>query len=220
RVSAAPPAEPASGAAPAQPTSGAAPAQAERASEAPPAERAKASSLPKTVAASVASSPPQSAAAVSLAQAFSGVQTAAPQPEAPPPAKAELDQDLAANVGRSNKKVIEQTAAASAREERGGIFARLDRLGGSPVAPPASVAPAGMGDAATTDAISGAEATMDDAFPRDAEKGIEDFALASQASPDEHPATWKSLVVSIGWLVLALVVASVIGTFVFAPSAV
>ena len=71
-----------------------------------------------------------------------------------------------------------------------------------------------------SDAIIGAEATMDDAFPRDAEMGIEESALASQASPDEHPATWKSLVVAIGWLVLALVVASVIGTLVLAPSAV
>jgi hypothetical protein len=50
--------------------------------------------------------------------------------------------------------------------------------------------------------------------------GIEDSALASQASPDEHPARWKPLVVAIGWLVLALVVASVIGTLVLAPSAV
>ena len=77
-----------------------------------------------------------------------------------------------------------------------------------------------MGDAAMTDAIISAEAIMDEAFPRDAEMGIEDSGLAAQASPDEHPARWKPLVVAIGWLVLALVVASVIGTFVLAPSAV
>src|SRR5262245_52805051 len=53
----------------AQPTSEA--AQAERSSGA--------ASVPETVAATVALSPSQWAAAVSLAQAFSGIQTAAPQ---------------------------------------------------------------------------------------------------------------------------------------------
>jgi predicted Zn finger-like uncharacterized protein len=203
----APPAEPGSEPAPAEPASEAA----------PPGSTSGAASVPETVAAPVASSPPQSAAAVSLAQAFSGIQTAAAQPEAHL-AEAELDQDLAAHVGRINKKLTAQPVAPSVPEERGGIFARLDRRGVPPVAPPASSA--GMSDAAMTDAIIGAEAMMDDAFPRDAEMGIEDSAWASQASPDEHPARWKPLVLAIGWLVLALVVASVIGTIVLARSAV
>jgi hypothetical protein len=57
----------------------------------------------------------------------------------------------------------------------------------------------------------GAEATVDEAFLRDAEMGID---------PAPASARWKSLAVAIGWLMLALVVASVIGTFVLAPSAV
>jgi len=52
---------------------------------------------------------------------------------------------------------------------------------------------------------------------RDAEMGVD---LASEAFPDEKPATARRLVVAIGWLVLALVVASVVGTLVLAPSAV
>src|SRR5436309_158097 len=85
------------------------------------------------------------------------------------------------------------SAAAPAPDERGGTFARLDRPGASPIAPPAPVPPAGMANAAMTDAIMGAEATMDEAFLRDAEMGS---------------ARWKSLAVAIGWLMLALVVAS------------
>jgi predicted Zn finger-like uncharacterized protein len=73
-------AEPASAAPPAEP-----------ASEASPAElSSEAAAAPETVPAPKPSSLPQSAAAVSLAQAFSGIQTAAPQPEAHL-AKAELD---------------------------------------------------------------------------------------------------------------------------------
>src|SRR4029079_2514826 len=66
----------------------------------------------------------------------------------------------------------------------------------------------------------GTEATMDDVFPQDAEMSVEDSALAALASPEERPATQKPLIVATGWLVLALVVAGVIGTFVLAPSAV
>jgi hypothetical protein len=129
------------------------------------------------------------------------------------------DRDLAANVGRPNKKVVEQTAAPSAQEERGGIFARLDRLGTSPVAAPASVASEGLADAAMTDAIFSVDAAMDDVSSAGAEMELEP-PPAAQAVPDERAATWKLLAVAIGWIVLALVVASVIGTFVFAPSTV
>jgi len=54
---------------------------------------------------------------------------------------------------------------------------------------------------------------------RDAEMGV-DPVPASHAFPDEKPATGKPLVAAIGWLALALVVASVIGTLVLAPSTV
>jgi hypothetical protein len=149
-----------------------------------------------------------------LAQAFSGIVQAATAPKHEAHlAKAELDQDLAVHLGRINKTVSAQPATVPVPEERGGIFARLDRLGGSPIAPPASVASVDTTDAALTDAI------MDEASWEDADIGI-DSAPASKAVPHEYPATWKPLAVAIGWLVLALFVASVIGTFVLAPSAV
>jgi hypothetical protein len=47
-----------------------------------------------------------------------------------------------------------------------------------------------------------------------------DPALAAQAFPEEQPARKRPSIVTIGWLVLALVVASVIGTLALAPSAV
>ncbi len=65
-----------------------------------------------------------------------------------------------------------------------------------------------------------ADASMGDAS-MDADLGF-DPALAAQALPGEQPPGPRRIpsIVTIGWLVLALVVASVIGTLVLAPSAV
>src|SRR5262245_53447139 len=89
-------AEPASGAAPAEP-----------ASWAGPPESARPAFVPETAAPPKTAPPPQSATAVNVAKEFSGtILSQAPQPSTPL-AKSVPDQDLAANVGRSNKKVIE-----------------------------------------------------------------------------------------------------------------
>ena len=53
----------------------------------------------------------------------------------------------------------------------------------------------------------------------DAELGI-DPALAAQALPEEHGPSRSRSVVTIGWLLLAIIVGSVIGTLALAPSAV
>jgi len=124
----------------------------------------------------------------------------------------------------------EAMAEPAAPEKRGGIFARLGRQRppaaalaepGWPAAarrPGASTGGASMGNGAMADASMG-DATFD-AGMRDTEMGI-DPALAAQAFPEEQPATRKKpSAVTLGWLALALVVAGVIGTLVFAPSAV
>jgi hypothetical protein len=167
---------------------------------------------------------------------FAGIAQPAPQaaPMAPPPPPP-LEEDLAAQVARMNEEAMAEAAAAPAPEKRGGIFARLGRSRAA--APAAAPVAAGMEDAAMTDASMGEasmgngampgagmgdamfDAGMGDASMGDAEIGI-DPALAAEAFPDEHPSTRKPSIVTIGWLVLALVVAGVIGTFVLAPSAV
>ena len=161
--------------------------------------------------------PPQPASAVNVAmRGFAGI---APVPPPPGPGftQADIDADLAAQVARINAEAMaEAPAAAPPVEQRGGIFARFS--GGraaAPSAPPADasmdeegMAPAGMGDAAMADVGMG-----------DADVGI-DAALAAQAFPEERPVRKKLSVVTLGWLVLALVVASVIGTLVLAPSTV
>jgi hypothetical protein len=58
---------------------------------------------------------------------------------------------------------------------------------------------------------------MGDASMGDADMGI-DPALAAQAFPEERPARKRPSVVTIGWLLLALIVGSVIGTLLLAPS--
>ena len=85
-----------------------------------------------------------------------------------------------------------------------------------------------MNDASMPDASFGsdafgngmADAGMGDAG-MDADLGF-DPALAAQALPGEQPLGPRRIpsIVTIGWLVLGLVVATVIGTLVLAPSAV
>jgi hypothetical protein len=76
----------------------------------------------------------------------------------------------------------------------------------------------GMMDASMGDGL--ADASMGDAGFSDAELGI-DPALAAQALPEEErrPRRGRSTV-TLGWLLLALIVAGVIATLALAPSAV
>jgi len=151
--------------------------------------------------------------------------------QAPPPepsfTPAEKEANLAAQVARINAEVmVDAPAAAPPAEKRGGIFARLTgSRAARPSVPPADadMGDASMGDAPMMDVSMGdgsmADASMGDASMGDADLGI-DPVLAEQALPDERPRRKKPPVVAIGWLVLALVVAGVIGTLAFAPSTV
>jgi hypothetical protein len=121
-----------------------------------------------------------------------------------------------------------EAAPAAPPEKAGGIFARLARS--RTPAPPPPPPDIGMGDApigrpgigdASMDESPGIDgdipAGMDASF---GDAGLSfDPAWAEEALPDEKPRK-KLSIVTIGWVVLALVVASVIGAFVFAPSAV
>lgn len=154
------------------------------------------------------------------------------------------DADLAAQLARINAEAMAEAPPAAPPEKGGGIFARLTgRRAAAPVAPPLpdasmgdgmearygdammgagmgnGLADASMGDASMGDASMG-DASMGDASMADAAMGI-DPALAAQALPGGQPEPRRiPSMVTIGWLVLALVVASVIGTLVLAPSAV
>lgn len=79
------------------------------------------------------------------------------------------------------------------------------------------LADAGMMDASMGDGM--ADASMGDAGFTAAELGI-DPALAAQALPEERGPSRVPSAVTIGWLVLALIVAGVIGTLALAPSTV
>jgi len=179
--------------------------------------------------------PPKQAAAVNAGmRGFAGIAPAAPPADAGF-THTESDTDLAAQLARMNAEAMAETAPAAPPEKRGGIFARL--AGNRAAAPSAPAADAGMGDASMGDSDLADAAMMDgsmgdgsmadagmgdpfmsDAGMGDAELGI-DPALAAQAFPEEAPRK-KPSIVTIGWLVLALVVAAVIGTLGLAPSAV
>jgi predicted Zn finger-like uncharacterized protein len=183
-------------------------------------------------------SPPKPAAAVNAGlSGFAGIAPVTPSapPAAPPSPETSfappgMDADLAAQLARLNAEAMAEAPAAAPPEKGGGIFARLSgKRAAAPVAPPldASVTDAAMEDASfgdsTFDAGLGngmADASMGDAS-FDAELGI-DPALAARALPGEQPPGPRRIpsVVTIGWLVLALVVASVLGTLALAPSAV
>ena len=171
--------------------------------------------------------PPQPAAAVNMAmRGFAGIAPAPPPPE-PSFTPAETQANLAAQLARINTEAMaDAPPAAPPAEKLGGIFARL--TGSRAARPSAPPADAGMGDASMGDAPmmdvsmgdgSMADARMGDASMGDADMGI-DPGLAEQALPDERPRRKRPPVVAIGWLVLALIVASVIGTLALAPSTV
>jgi predicted Zn finger-like uncharacterized protein len=173
--------------------------------------------------------PPQPAQAVKMAmRGFAGIAPGAPPPPPGPGfTPGGTDADLAAQVAQINAEAMAEApvAAPEAEKRGGGIFARLSRKAApAPSAPPvdASMDEGAMADATMADATMGdagmGDATMTEFGMGDAELGI-DPALAAQAFPEEAPRK-KPNIVTIGWLVLALIVASVIGTLVLAPSAV
>lgn len=153
----------------------------------------------------------------------------APPPQPPQFTPASADTDLAAQLARLNAEAAAEAPAAAA-EKTGGIFARLTR-NREPVPPLPPLPEAGMGSAGMSDASmdeghaadasmgEGFDASMGDAGLGDA--GVRfDTALADEALPGEKPRRAKSSIVTIGWLVLALFVASVIGTLALAPATV
>jgi hypothetical protein len=151
-------------------------------------------------------------------------------PAPPPFPGAATDADLAAQVARINADAMTDAPPAAPPEERGGFFARL-RRGRAPVPPETGMGDAGMADAGASDAGM-ADASMDEGPLADASMGERfdgsmgdtgvafDPALAEQALPQEKPPRKSPSIVAIGWLVLALFVAGVIGTLALAPSAV
>jgi hypothetical protein len=163
---------------------------------------------------------------------FAGIAPTPPPPaQSPGLTQAAAEADLAAQVARINAEAAMAEAVAEPEPEPepekvgGGIFARLTRKGAPiPSAPSTDAsmeeALAGTGLDDTSMSNGGmADASMGDASLGDADMGI-DPALAAQAFPEEQPARKKSSVVAIGWLLLALIVGSVIGTFLLAPSTV
>jgi predicted Zn finger-like uncharacterized protein len=185
--------------------------------------------------------PPKQAPTVNTAmRGFAGIA----QPPPPEPslserlAQAESDaefageQDLATQAAHFNDEAV--AAAPPVKEKSGGIFARLasKRPAAAPAAPPApaparAAAPA---EAAMADATMG-DVTMGDAGMGDA--GMTDPALADtalveaamagldgDALPAKRRERKKPPVVAIGWAVLALIIAIVVGLFVLAPATV
>ena len=170
------------------------------------------------------SPPPAPTVNVGMA-GFAGIAAPAPAPRyAPPPAET----DLAAQVAQINANAMADAPVAPPPEKRGGIFARLSGRSAAP--PPHPPQDAAMGDAGLAappmmDASMGdgmADASMGDGLGDaglDAELGI-DPTLAAQALPEEHGPRRIPSVVTIGWLLLAIIVGSVIGALALAPSAV
>ena len=159
---------------------------------------------------------------------FAGIAPGAPPPPPGPGfTPGGTDADLAAQVAQINAEAMaEAPVAAPEAEEAVAGFLRgsqeRPRLHRPPLRLDASMDEGAMADATMADATMGdagmGDATMTEFGMGDAELGI-DPALAAQAFPEEAPRK-KPNIVTIGWLVLALIVASVIGTLVLAPSAV
>ena len=190
-----------------------------------PAVKMPAPPQPRPAPAAKPASPPppaKPAAAVNVAmRGFAGISAPAPEPR-PTPAAAEAAL-ATAQVAEINAEAMAEAPVAAPPEKRGGIFARL--AGRSPAPPPppdaamsdASMGESGLAGAGMIDSSMG-DGAMTDASMGDADLGI-DPALAAQAFPEEQPRK-KPSVVTLGWLALALIVASVIGTVAFAPSTV
>jgi predicted Zn finger-like uncharacterized protein len=194
---------------------------------APPLPQAQPRPAPAAKPVAPSAPPPKPAAAVNVAmRGFAGVQAPAP---APHPAPVAAEAALAAQVAEINAEAMAEAPVAAPPEKRGGIFARLAGRSPAPPPPPPPMGDASMGESglagggamdASMGDVSFGDAAMGDAGMGDAELGI-DPALAAQAFPEElGPRRRAPSVVTLGWLVLALVVAGVVGTLAFAPSAV
>jgi len=177
--------------------------------------------------------PPKQAATVNTAmRGFAGIpQQAAPEPSlsdrlsrAEPDAQFGGGEDLAAVAAHFNDETVAE--APPVKEKSSGIFARLAKRSPAQAAPPAvartpasaDAAMAGLGDAtmdAGMDDSSLADAALDPALVEAAMAGLDGEAL-----PSERPARKKPPVVAIGWAMLALLVAIVVGLLVMAPSTV
>ena len=186
--------------------------------------------LAATPRAAAAAAPPPPAPPKAAPAGFAGIPPA-------PPAKPSLsgsdvdfgsEEDLASQTGYFNDEAAKGAEApAPPAEKSGGIFARLARRGSAPAAPPAPpVQPAPSPDAGRADAeISEAdkEAARAEAAMLQAAFGGDAASLGGSADlnlPGERAPRKKASVVTIGWAVLGLIVASVVGLLVFAPSAV
>lgn len=150
-------------------------------------------------------------------------------------------------MAQINAEAMAEPTEAPAKS--GGFFARFTRgreKAPPPPPQPAGTKDADFGDASMGDVSVGeaslAEASIGDTSMGDASmdegpaadagmaEGVEasmgnasmgfDAGLAEQALPSEKPPRKKPSIVTIGWLVLALVVAGVIGTLALAPSTV
>ena len=177
--------------------------------------------------------PPPGAPVNAGMRGFAGIAPTPPPPQqsAPGLTQAAVEADLAAQVARINAEAMAEALPPmpEAEQRGGGIFSRLSRKP-APASPPpdagmdhapltnAGFGTATMGDASMSDASMG-DASFGDASLGDAELGI-DPALAAQAFGEEPPARKRLSVVTIGWLALALIVASIVGLLAFAPSAV
>jgi predicted Zn finger-like uncharacterized protein len=191
----------------------------------PPAQAPAPTPVPQPAATPPPAPQPAADAVNAAMRGFAGIApTPPPSTQSPGLTQAAVEADLAAQVARINAEAaMADTAVAEPEAEKvgGGIFARLTRKGAPiPSTPPTDAsmdeaalagADAGMADAGLGDA------SMGDASMGDADMGI-DPALAAQAFPEERPARKRPSVVTIGWLLLALIVGSVIGTLLLAPS--
>ena len=176
--------------------------------------------------------PPQAApkpAPVNTAmRGFAGTQQA--QPATPQPGlsdrlartvtDAEFDAGgAAAAAAHFNDQVMAEAEAPEAQPaEAGDIFSRLAKRKAAPPRPPPPPVDAAM---VSTDVAMG-DASMGDASMGDAamaEAALADNALAEAAFPDERPRK-KLNVVPIGWTVLGLFIALVLGTLIFAQGTV
>jgi hypothetical protein len=140
------------------------------------------------------------------------------------------DDALAEQVARMNAEAMPPPPPPPALEKKGGLFAKImGTRGAEPqpeAAPPPPPPPPSMGEAEASYVPPGSEdASFDARYPEDEDQ---DAALADpelvaaafgEAPPKKAKAPRKGLpIVTIGWGILALLVALVVGLFVFAPS--
>ena len=212
--------------------------QAQPVLSAPEPAPAVGSPSPFTAQPSPPPKPKAKPAPASIGAGMGGLASTQPTPPPPEPSlsdrltKAEGDaefaasEDLAAQVAEINADAM---AEPPPPQKSGGIFGRLAARRSAPPPPPPAepAAAAAKGDVAmgdvpvgdadmTDDAMTDAAITddgLDPALVAAAMAGIDDKEL-----PRERPPRKKLSPVTIGWAVLGLVVALILGTLIFAPS--